>query len=240
MPHPSRTTAGTTTGTTIGTTARTRVKICGITRPGDAVAAACAGADAIGLVFYKDSPRAVTLEQAKAILAELPPFVSAVALFVNAAADEVEAVLDNLPIDLLQFHGDETPGYCASFNKNWLKAIRVRPDTYIDRELARYSAAKGMLLDAWHPGVYGGSGQQMDWQLLRAHLRKEEVPAQSQGDVAECPRIILAGGLNPVNVAQAIDIIRPWGVDVSSGVETAPGVKSEQLITEFMHEVQRV
>lgn len=228
MPHPSRTTAG--------TTARTRVKICGITRPGDAVAAACAGADAIGLVFYQQSPRAVTVEQARAILAELPPFVSAVALFVNAAAEEVEAVLDNLPIDLLQFHGDETPGYCASFRKNWLKAIRVRPDTYIDRELAGFTAAKGVLLDAWHPGVYGGSGESFEWQ----RLRQQEAPAQGQGNAAERPRIILAGGLNPGNVAQAIEIVRPWGVDVSSGVETAPGVKSEQLITEFMHEVQRV
>lgn len=213
---------------------RTRVKICGITTPAAALAAAHAGADAIGLVFYAPSPRAVSVEEAAEIVAALPPFVSAVGLFVNAEPALVDKVLARVPLDLLQFHGDETPAYCGNFGKPWLKAIRVRPDTYIPGLMDEFHAARGILLDAWHEDVYGGSGRSFDWDLLRAQRGSDSAGA------ADGSRIILAGGLRPDNVAQAIRTAMPWGVDVSSGVETAPGVKSEPLINAFMREVQRV
>lgn len=213
---------------------RTRVKICGITTPAAALAAARAGADAIGLVFYAPSPRAVSVEEAAEIVAALPPFVSAVGLFVNAEPALVDKVLARVPLDLLQFHGDETPAYCGNFGKPWLKAIRVRPDTYIPGLMDEFHAARGILLDAWHEDVYGGSGRSFDWDLLRAQRGSDSAGA------ADGSRIILAGGLRPDNVAQAIRTAMPWGVDVSSGVETAPGVKSEPLINAFMREVQRV
>lgn len=205
---------------------RVRVKICGITRPGDALVAACAGADAIGLVFHPASPRAVSIAQAKDILAVLPPFVTTVGLFVNAEPDAVQAVLDQLPLDLLQFHGDETPQYCAAFARPYIKAIRVRADTDIAQVIAQFSTAQGILLDAWHKDVYGGSGQAFDWSLL--------------APVKNATRIILAGGLKAANVATAINTVEPWAVDVSSGVESEPGIKSEQSIRDFMQEVQRV
>ncbi len=213
---------------------RTRVKICGITTPAAALAAARAGADAIGLVFYAPSPRAVSVEEAAEIVAALPPFVSAVGLFVNAEPALVDKVLARVPLDLLQFHGDETPAYCGNFGKPWLKAIRVRPDTYIPGLMDEFHAARGILLDAWHEDVYGGSGRSFDWDLLRAQRGSDSAGA------ADGSRIILAGGLRPDNVAQAIRTAMPWGVDVSSGVETAPGVKSDPLINAFMREVQRV
>lgn len=205
---------------------RTRVKICGITRPGDAVAAARAGVDAIGLVFHPASPRAVSVAQALAILAELPPFVTVTGLFVNPTAESINSILQEVALDLLQFHGDETPEYCAAFNKPFLKAIRVRPDTDINALMQSFRAARGILLDAWHQDVYGGSGKSFDWNLLK--------------QVQQNQHTILAGGLNPANVAEAIKVVAPWGVDVSSGVESAPGIKSEELIQAFMQEVQRV
>jgi len=206
--------------------ARTRVKVCGLTQPEDALAAAEAGVDAIGLVFYLHSSRAVTVAQAKAVLAVLPPFVSTVGLFVNAETAEVRQVLGEVPLDLLQFHGDETPDYCASFGRPWLKALRMKPGLDLAMASQRYSGACGILLDAWHPEQYGGTGQTFDWSALR--------PLQQR------TRIVLAGGLNPGNVAQAIRTVRPWAVDVSSGVETAPGLKSAELIQQFISEVQRV
>jgi phosphoribosylanthranilate isomerase len=212
--------------------ARTRVKICGITRPADALAAARAGADAIGLVFHPASPRAVTIEQARAIVAALPPFVMVVGLFVNATPELVRATLQAVPLDLLQFHGEEEQDYCAAFGKPWIKAIRVQPQMQpaaLQTEMAGYTAARGILLDAWHKDVHGGSGQSFDWeQARRSGLQQLQ------------DRIILAGGLNTGNVATAIGIIRPWAVDVSSGVETAPGHKSEQSMQAFVQEVQRV
>jgi len=208
-------------------TTRTRVKICGITSVPAALAAARAGVDAIGLVFYAPSPRAVSVDEAAEIVAGLPPFVSSVGLFVNAEPALVDKVLARVPLDLLQFHGDEQPDYCASFGLPWMKAIRVRPDTYIQGLMDEFHGARGILLDAWHEDVYGGSGKSFDWNLLR----------QQGQDVS---RVILAGGLRPDNVAQAIRTVMPWGVDVSSGVESAPGVKSEPLINAFMREVQRV
>jgi phosphoribosylanthranilate isomerase len=213
---------------------RTRVKICGITSAAAALAAARAGVDAIGLVFYAPSPRAVSVDEAAEIVAALPPFVSSVGLFVNAEPALVQKVLSRVPLDLLQFHGDESPGYCANFGKPWMKAIRVRPDTYIPGLMDEYSAARGILLDAWHDDVYGGSGKTFDWDLLR----QQGKTAGSEGEDAF--RLILAGGLKPDNVAQAIRTVMPWGVDVSSGVESAPGIKSEPLINAFMREVQRV
>lgn len=207
---------------------RTRVKICGITTPAAACSAAWAGADAIGLVFHAPSPRAVNVDVARAITQALPPFVASVGLFVNAAPAVVREVLAEVPLDLLQFHGDETPEYCASFGKPWLKAIRVRPDTYIPALLEAYRDARGILLDAWHQDVYGGSGRSFDWDLV-SRQHPERAPAG--------PPLILAGGLTRDNVAQAIRTVQPWGVDVSSGVESAPGVKSDSLINAFMHAV---
>jgi phosphoribosylanthranilate isomerase len=200
--------------------------VCGITRPDDAVAAAMAGADAIGLVFHSQSQRVVSAEQAAVIVAGLPPFVSTVGLFVNADAAEVEKVLASVPLDLLQFHGDETAAYCASFGRPWLKALRMKPDIDLAAGLQIYSAAQGILLDAWHPDHYGGTGQTFDWSRL--------------GLMQARSRIVLAGGLHPGNVAAAIRSVRPWAVDVSTGVETAPGLKSAELIEKFISEVQRV
>lgn len=210
---------------------RTRVKICGITRPQDALAAADAGADAIGLVFYAASPRAITVDTARRIVAVLPPFVSATGLFVNAQAEDIKEVLSKVPLDLLQFHGDESPGFCASFGLPWIKAIRVRPDAYTEavlESMQEFTAARGILLDAWHEHLFGGSGKTIDWSLL------------AQDRLASKTPLILAGGLAPGNVGEAIRMVRPWAVDVSTGVEEAPGLKSRQLINAFMQEVQRV
>lgn len=207
---------------------RTRVKICGITRPEDALAAAEAGADAIGLVFHAPSPRAVTPDDAARILAVLPPYVTVSALFVNASPESVKAVLASVPVDLLQFHGDEDAAYCASFGHPWIKALRVRPDAQsadVIRQMQAWPGARGVLLDAWHDQVYGGSGQRFDWNVVAG----EQSPA--------VPGLVLAGGLNPGNVAEAIRTVRPWAVDVSSGVEEAPGRKSAPLIEAFMQAV---
>lgn len=208
------------------TSARTRIKVCGITRPEDAVAAAMAGVDAIGLVFHAKSSRLVSVAQAAEIVAALPPFVTTVGLFVNADAAAVKHVLAAVPLDLLQFHGDETPAYCAGFGCPWLKALRMKPDIDLAAALQAYSAARGILLDAWHADQYGGTGQTFDWSRLG--------PLQSR------TRIVLAGGLHPGNVAEAIRSVRPWAVDVSTGVESAPGLKSAELIGQFISEVQRV
>jgi phosphoribosylanthranilate isomerase len=206
---------------------RTRVKICGLTRVDDARAAAEAGADAIGLNFYAPSPRFVALARALEIVEALPPFVSVVGLFVNPTRSEVEATLAAVPLDLLQFHGDESPEFCASFARPYLKAVRVRPDTDLLAFQQRYATARGHLFDAWHEELYGGSGASFDWKLLNA--------AREGGS-----RCVLAGGLNPGNVAAACRSVRPWAVDVSSGVETAPGLKSAKLITQFIEEVNHV
>lgn len=204
---------------------RTRVKICGITRVEDGLAVAQAGADAIGLVFYDKSPRQVELEQARAIVAALPPFVSSVALFVDPTADAVAAVLRTVAPDLLQFHGDETPEFCRGFGRPYLKACRVRPGLDLLQYAARFSAARGLLLDAYVDGEAGGTGQRFDWDLIPQDLPKP---------------MVLAGGLDPGNVAEAIRQVRPWAVDVSSGVEAAKGIKDAAQIAAFMNEVKRV
>lgn len=203
---------------------RTRVKICGITRVEDALCAVDAGADAIGLVFYPPSPRAVTVEQAARICAVLPPLVTAVGLFVDAEPGRVREVLEQVPLALLQFHGGETAEYCAAFRRPYLKALRVRDDTDIEAALADYAQARGLLLDTYRPGVPGGTGEVFDWR---------RVPA------AAAPRIVLAGGLNAANVGDAVARVRPFAVDVSGGVESAPGAKDPQRIEAFIAAVRR-
>ncbi len=201
----------------------TRVKMCGITRSQDGLAAAEAGADAIGLVFYGKSPRNVGLDQAAGIVRLLPPFVSTVALFVNPVPSEVDAVLRQVRPDVLQFHGEETPEFCRSFGVPYLKAARVRPQTDLLQFAAVYADAQGLLLDAWSQAGHGGTGERFDWNMIPANLPK---------------RIILAGGLSTANVRQAIGLVHPWAVDVSSGIEVAKGIKDAALIAAFMKEVK--
>lgn len=201
---------------------RTRVKICGLTRPGDALAAAELGADALGLVFYPPSPRAVTVEQAAAVAAVLPPFVTVVGLFVNEEPDVVRDVLARVRIDLLQFHGDEEPDYCAQFGKPYIKAVRVQESTDLTREVCHYAAAQALLLDAFDASARGGTGLAFDWNRVR---------------VPEGGRIVLAGGLAPENVRQGLETVRPCAVDVSSGVESAKGIKDREKMAAFLNEV---
>ena len=201
-----------------------RSKICGITRIEDALAAAEAGADAIGFVFYAKSPRAVDVRQARAIIAELPPFVTTVGLFVNASRCELNEILEVVPLDLLQFHGDETPQDCEGYHRPWIKALRVRPGDDLEAACQRYAGARGILLDTYVPGVPGGTGEAFDWSLVPARLGKP---------------IILAGGLSADNVGQAIAQVKPYAVDVSGGVEQAKGIKDAAKIEAFMKAVKQ-
>ncbi|NQY27529.1 MAG: phosphoribosylanthranilate isomerase [Piscirickettsiaceae bacterium] len=200
---------------------RTRVKICGITRRQDAEFAVEMGADALGFVFYSPSPRAVTIAQVKDIIEGLPPFVSIVALFVDASAQEVNNCINKLSIDILQFHGDESVEYCAQFNRPYLKAIRMKEGVELTELAARYSSASALLLDSYQPGVPGGTGQAFDWSMIK--------------DIDK--PIILAGGLTVDNIAMAIEQVQPYAVDVSGGVEQSKGIKEQQKIRAFMHEV---
>jgi phosphoribosylanthranilate isomerase len=201
---------------------RTRVKICGITRPEDGRCAAALGADAIGLVFFRDSPRHVTSARAGEIIAALDPFVTVVGLFVNAAASDIEQVLGQVPLDLLQFHGQEPNEDCRSFGIPFIKSIAMRPGIQIPGIMAAYPDARGFLLDTWQPQTHGGGGEPFDWQQIPADLKSP---------------FILAGGLDPGNVTEAIRRVRPYAVDVSSGVETAPGIKSADKIAAFINGV---
>ncbi|MDX5370858.1 MAG: phosphoribosylanthranilate isomerase [Pseudomonadaceae bacterium] len=196
-----------------------RVKICGITRVEDALAAAAAGADAIGLVFYARSPRAVGIEQAQAIIAALPPFVTTVGLFVDANRDELAHILASVPLDLLQFHGDETREQCEGFGRPYIKALRVKAGDDIAAQVQRYPSASGVLLDTYVEGVPGGTGEAFDWSLVPQDLSKP---------------VILAGGLRPDNVAAAVAQVRPYAVDVSGGVEASKGIKDAQKIGAFI------
>ncbi|WP_076578994.1 phosphoribosylanthranilate isomerase [Pseudomonas sp. P3C3] len=196
-----------------------RVKICGITRVEDALAVAAAGADAIGLVFYAKSPRAVDIEQARAILAALPPFVTTVGLFVDAERNELERILASVPLDLLQFHGDESVQQCEAFGRPYIKALRVKAGDDIAAQVARYPSAQGILLDAYVEGVPGGTGEAFDWSLIPQALSKP---------------LILAGGLRPDSVAEAVSRVRPYAVDVSGGVEASKGVKDVEKIGAFI------
>lgn len=200
-----------------------RSKICGITRIEDALAAVDAGADAIGLVFYPPSPRAVSVVQARAIIAALPPFVTTVGLFVNASRCELNETLEAVGLDLLQFHGDETPEDCEGYHRPFIKALRVKPGDDIASACRVYSKASGLLLDAYVPGVPGGTGETFDWSLIPKDLSKP---------------VILAGGLSPDNVAQAIEQVRPYAVDVSGGVELHKGIKDHGKIRAFMKAVR--
>lgn len=200
---------------------RTRVKICGITRTADAAAAASAGADAIGLVFYPTSPRFLSVERAREIRDALPPFVQTVALFVNADAAQVSQVIGRVHPAMLQFHGDEPPEFCAQFGLPYVKACRMKEGVSALEYLRPFSQAAAWLFDS-HVPEYGGVGESFDWSLIP----ETEKP------------VILSGGLSTTNVAEAIRRVRPWGVDVSSGVEAAKGIKDAARIAAFMREVR--
>ncbi|MGH8707522.1 MAG: phosphoribosylanthranilate isomerase [Burkholderiales bacterium] len=201
---------------------RTRVKICGITRPEHALAAAAAGADAIGLVFYPPSPRFLSVERAREIAGALPPFVQSVALFVNADAAQVAQVIGRVHPALLQFHGEESPQFCGQFGLPYLKACRVSPGVDLLEYLRPFSAACGWLLDA-HVEEYGGVGASFDWARVPARLARP---------------LVLSGGLSRDNVAAAVRRVRPWAVDVSSGVESGKGIKDAAKIAAFIAEVR--
>jgi phosphoribosylanthranilate isomerase len=202
---------------------RTRVKICGFTRPDDALAAVRLGADAVGLVFYPQSPRNVDIDEARTIVSVLPPFATVVGLFVDESEDRVRRVLDRVRIDLIQFHGDEAPDYCAAFGKPYIKAIRMRPGLELAAEMSRHAGAAGFLLDAWHPEAKGGTGSRFDWN---------SIPKDCAASV------ILAGGLEPDSVREALRAVRPYALDVSSGVEAAKGIKDAGRMAAFLKEVQ--
>ncbi len=197
---------------------RTRIKICGITRPEDGIEAARLGADAIGLVFYNKSPRAVTPKQAAEIAAALPPFVSIVGLFVDPDPVNVEVVLAQVSLDLIQFHGNETPEFCASFGRPYLKAVRMREGVDLAAERERYSDARGLLLDTYQSGTPGGTGEAFEWDRV-----PEDLAAS----------IVLAGGLTPDNVAAAVKQVQPYAVDVSGGVEASKGIKDAAKLAAF-------
>lgn len=198
---------------------RTRVKICGFTRVEDALAASRLGVDAIGLVFYPPSARHVDIETAAAIARALPAFVSVVALFVDAEPAHIHAVLSQVRIDCLQFHGDESPEACRGYGKTYIKAIRMQPGVNIAELQRQYHDAAGLLLDAYHPGVQGGTGSAFDWDLIP---QDTDLP------------IILAGGLAPENAKQAVQQVRPYALDVSSGVEVAKGIKDATKMAAFI------
>jgi phosphoribosylanthranilate isomerase len=198
---------------------QTRIKICGITSVADAALASDSGADAIGLVLYKPSPRNVTISQAKEIALHAGPFVTVVGLFVDAPAEFVYEVLAQVPLHVLQFHGDESRDYCESFQRPYMKAIRMRPELDIAAAIADYPSAVAILLDAYRPGVPGGTGETFDWQ---------RVPHRSSKP------LVLAGGLTPINVAEAIATTQVYGVDVSGGVEASPGKKDAIKIKDFI------
>ena len=201
---------------------RVRVKICGITRPEDALNVVQYGADAIGLVFYPASSRNVSISLAAEIANIVPAFVSVVGLFVNAEASFIDEVLTQVKLDLLQFHGDETPSECAQYGRPFIKAIRVKNDTNLVQCAQDFSAAKGLLLDTYTAGVAGGTGHVFDWNLIPAEL---SLP------------LILAGGLTASNVGNAIQQVKPYAVDVSGGVESAKGIKDAAKIAAFMQQV---
>ncbi len=208
---------------------RTRTKICGITRVEDVHAAANAGCDAIGFVFYPPSPRSVTQAQAEVLVQAVPAYVQVIGLFVNSSADDIQQVLKTVALDILQFHGDESPEQCQHIarqvGRRWYKAIQMKPGLDIIAEIQSYqnAGASAVLLDAWHPDLKGGTGHRFDWTTFP----KLDIP------------LILAGGLNPDNVEQAIHTTQAYAVDVSGGVESAKGIKDQQLIKRFMQGVHR-
>tara|TARA_Y100000782_G_scaffold74912_1_gene80849 strand:+ start:32541 stop:33164 length:624 start_codon:yes stop_codon:yes gene_type:complete len=203
---------------------RTRVKICGITRIEDALCAVNSGVDSLGFVFYDKSPRAIQPSEAAGIIQQLPAFVTTTALFVNADADFIDRVVAETRIDLLQFHGDESPEFCNSFSRPYLKALRMKPGLDLAAECQRFSSSQAILLDAYRPGVPGGTGEVFDWDLI-----PNPHPAP----------IILAGGLTCDNVAEAVKSVQPYAIDVSGGVEQSKGIKDAVKIDKFINEVTR-
>jgi len=201
---------------------RTRIKICGLTREEDVCAVVESGADAIGFVFYPPSPRSVSFQRAAELARLVPPFVTIVGLFVNPARHYVEEALETVPLQVLQFHGDESEADCTGYGLPYLKAARMRPGLDLLKYAASFSSAQGLLLDAFVEG-YGGGGETFDWSLIPSVL---PLP------------LILSGGLHAGNVAEAVRCVRPWAVDVSSGVEAAKGIKDAARITEFVAGVQ--
>ena len=202
---------------------RTRIKICGITSPEDAMAAVDAGADAIGLVLWERSPRSVSIEIAAEICRRVPAFITTVALTVDADAGLVNCIRDELKADIIQCHGNESPERCERFGIPYMKAIRMHKDVVLDDEIERFSGARSILLDAYRKGIPGGTGERFDWLRIPASYR---------------PQIVLAGGLNSANVAEAITTVKPYAVDVSGGVEASPGIKDHRKITEFVAAVR--
>ena len=201
----------------------TRIKICGITRPEDALVAVASGADAIGLVFYAGSKRAVSTDVAAEIAQAVPPFVTVVALFVDELVEEIERIVTTVPIDMIQFHGDESAAFCRQFLRPWIKALRVRPGVDVAAACNDYGGARGLLLDSWRDGIPGGTGESFDWRLAP--------------DQPGLP-VVLAGGLHPGNVGDAVRQVRPAAVDVSSGVESSPGIKDADQIRQFIAAVR--
>lgn len=206
-----------------------RIKICGITRPEDAAAALALGVDAIGLVFYAASPRAVTLVKAKQIARTAGPFVTVTGLFVNADASVVNDVLQQVPLQALQFHGEESAEFCAQFHRPWIKALRISPEISLVDSMQAYRNATAILFDTYKSGVPGGTGDVFDWNLV---ARKN---LSAVGDVP----VILAGGLNTGNVSEAIQRVHPYAVDVSGGVESEPGKKDPDKMAAFVEAVRR-
>ena len=202
---------------------RVRSNICGITRVEYALAAVESGADAIGLVFYAKSPRAVRVEQSAAIVQALPPFVTSVGLFVNMPRDQLQPLLQQVPLDLLQFHGDESPADCEGYGRPYIKALRVRPGEDLSVTMAPYAGARGILLDTFVEGVPGGTGATFDWSLVPRDAARP---------------VILAGGLEAHNVGAAIAQVRPYAVDVSGGVEVSKGIKDANRIRAFVQAVR--
>jgi phosphoribosylanthranilate isomerase len=202
----------------------TRIKICGITRLEDGLAAVRLGAHALGFVFYAKSPRHVTPEVAAGIIAGLPPFVTTTALFVDASTEYVEQVVTRTGVDLLQFHGNESADFCGGFSRPYIKALRMKPGLDIGAAMQQYPGARGILLDAYRAGVPGGTGEAFDWGRIPVSVR---------------PQIILAGGLNPDTIRSAIEQVSPFAVDVSGGVEAAKGIKDHNKLKQFIEEVAR-
>jgi len=203
----------------------TRIKICGITREQDLRAVAHSGADAIGLVFYEKSPRHVSVQQAAQLASAVPPFVTVVGLFVNPSVEYVREVLAQVPLDVLQFHGEEEPAFCAQFGKPYLKAVRVKAGGDLLQCAARYVGAQGLLLDAYVEGTHGGTGESFDWALI-----PHDLPLP----------VVLSGGLHAGNVAEAIAQVQPYAVDVSSGVEASKGIKDAAKVAAFIKEVKSI
>lgn len=203
---------------------RTRIKFCGLTRAEDVQAAVALGVDAIGLVCYPPSPRSLSVAHLAELGALCPPMVTVTALFVDPDPREVRAVLDTGVVDLLQFHGQESTEFCRQFGRPWMKALTMHPELDLTEQMSTYVGARGLLLDAWHPERVGGTGLAFDWSRIPPELASH---------------IVLAGGLSAENVGDALRMVRPWAVDVSSGIESSAGIKDRTRMAAFVAAVQQ-